>query len=226
MNSNYLVPIFFIAGVIVLMAIIITASVRAARKRTEELTAAAQQIGFQFLGNSWSGAPVSPAHKISILQRVRGKCTNAMIGTAGALQISLFDYTYRVGKSTATQTLSTFSQNINLPPFALRPENFLDRIGDAILHNDLDFDSNPEFSRRYLLGSPDEANTRRLFTPGLMTSLEQIQSNWNIEGTGPTLIIYRGGSPVSPSDLPAFLEEASRIARTFFASEGLRKPVA
>ena len=146
-----------------------------------------------------------------------------MTGTSGALQVSLFDYTYHVGKCTATQTLATFSQNIELPPFALRPENFLDRIGDAILHNDLDFDSHPEFSRRYLLRSPDEANTRRLFTPGVLTSLEQIQSSWNIEGTGPTLILYRGGSPVSPSDLPAFLDEASRIARTFFASEGLRK---
>jgi hypothetical protein len=222
MNSN-LVPIFFFAGVIVLMAIIIAASVRAAKKRTRELAEAAQQIGFQFLGNAWSGPAVSPQHRTSILQRVRGKCSNAMTGTSGTLQVSLFDYTYHVGKSTATQTLATFSQNIDLPPFALRPENFLDRIGDAILHNDLDFDSNPEFSRRYLLRSPDEANTRRLFTPSLMTYLEQIQSNWNIEGTGPTLVIYRGGSPVNASDVPAFINETSRIARTFFASEGSRK---
>ena len=223
MNSNDLVPIIFIAGFIVLMAFIIAASVRAARKRTLELTTTAQQIGFEFLGNTWSGPAVSPRHRISILQRVRGKCLNAMTGASGALQISLFDYTYRVGKSTTTQTLAAFSQNVELPPFALRPENFLDRIGDAILHNDLDFGSNPEFSRRYLLRSPDETNTRRLFTPGLMTYLEQTPSNWNIEGTGATLILYRGGSPVNPSDLPAFLEETSRIARTFFSSEGLRK---
>ena len=113
-----------------------------------------------------------------------------------------------------------------MPPFALRPENFFDRIGDAIVHNDIDFDSNPEFSRRYLLKSPDEAGARRLFTPSLLTYLEQFQTIWCIEGTGSTLVVFHGGRSVSPSDLPAFLEETSRMARTFFASDGLRKPVA
>jgi hypothetical protein len=149
-----------------------------------------------------------------------------MTRASGGLQVSLFDYTYAVGKATATQILAAFTQDLPLPPFALRPENFLDRIGDALQHNDIDFDSNPEFSRRYLLCSPDEANTRRLFTPSLLAYLGQIQTNWNIEATGPTLILYRGAMLANPSDLPAFLDETSRIARTFFASEGLREPMA
>jgi len=41
---------------------------------------------------------------------------------------------------------------------ALCPENSFDRIGDAIVHRDIDSDSNPEFSRRYLLNSPHEVN--------------------------------------------------------------------
>jgi len=131
-----------------------------------------------------------------------------------------------MGKSSVSQTVASFSQDQQLPPFALRPEHFLDRIGDALVHNDIDFDSNPEFSKRYLLKSPDEAGTRRLFTPSLLTYLEQFQTNWCLEGTGPLLIVYHSGRSVSPSDLPAFLEETSRIARTVFASEGLRKPVA
>jgi hypothetical protein len=161
-----------------------------------------------------------------MLQRTRGRFSNVMTGGSVALQISLFDYTYPAGKTSVTQTVAAFSQDQILPPFALRPENFLDRLGDAIVHNDIDFDSNPEFSKRYLLKSPDEAGTRRLFTPSLLTYLEQFQTSWYVEGTGPLLIVYHGGRAVSPSDLPAFLEETSRIARTFFASDGLRKPVA
>jgi len=226
MRSSDLIPFLLFGAFFVLMAVIITASVIYAKKRTRELTAVAQQIGFQFVGKYWTGPALSSQFKTSLLQRTRGRFLNVMTGASGALQISLFDYSYQAGKSSVTQTVAAFSQDLQLPPFALRPENFLDRIGDAIVHNDIDFDSNPEFSKRYLLKSPDEAGTRRLFTPSLLTYLEQFQTNWCIEGTGSTLIVYRGGRPVSPSDLPAFLEETSRIARTIFASDGLRKPVA
>jgi len=225
MSSRDVIPFVMFGGFFALMAVIITASVLYARKRTRELTEVAQRIGFQFIGKG-SGPSFPSQPKISMLQRTRGRYSNVMTGSSGALQISLFDYAYQMGKSSVTQTVAAFSQEQPLPPFALRPENFLDRIGDAIVHNDIDFDSNPEFSKRYLLKSPDEAGTRRLFTPSLLTYLEQFQTNWCVEGTGPLLVVYHSGRAVSPSDLPAFLEETSRIARTFFASDGLRKPMA
>jgi hypothetical protein len=226
MDHHHIFPFFFVGGMLVLGAAVIVISVLYARKRTRDLTEVAQQIGFRFLGNTWSGPPLSASHKTSLLQRSRGKFSNVMTGSAGGLQIGLFDYTYPAGKSSVTQTVAAFSQDQQLPPFGLRPENVFDRMGDAIVHNDIDFDSNPEFSKRYLLRSPDEANTRKLFTPSLLTYLEQFQTKWYIEGTGTTLLVYRSGRPVSPFDMPAFLEETSRIARTFFASDGLRKPVA
>ncbi len=226
MPIDQLIPYVFFGGMLVLLATIVSISIHYARKRTRDLTEVAQQIGFQFVGKAWTGPSLSPQHKTSLLQRTRGRFSNVMTGSSGGLQISLFDYTYSMGKSSVTQTLAAFSQDQQLPPFALRPENLFDRIGDAIVHNDIDFGSNPEFSKRYLLKSPDEAATRRLFTPGLLTYLEQFQTSWCVEGSGSTLIVYRGGRPVRTSDLSAFLEETSRIARTFFASEGLRKPVA
>jgi hypothetical protein len=226
MSSHDTFPFIFFGGFLALMAVIVTASVHYARKRTRELAEVAQRIGFRFIGKSGSGPSVPSQPRVSLLQRTRGRFSNVMTGSSGGLQISVFDYTYPMGKSSVTQTVASFSQEQPLPPFALRPENFFDRIGDAIVHNDIDFDSNPEFSKRYLLKSPDEAGTRRLFTPSLLTYIEQFQTNWCIEGTGPILIVYHGGRPVSPSDLPAFLEETSRIARTFFDSESLRKPVA
>ncbi|MGA2345317.1 MAG: hypothetical protein ABSF93_04885 [Candidatus Sulfotelmatobacter sp.] len=225
MNSRDVIPFIMFGVFFVVMAAVIVASVLYAKKRTRELAEAAQRIGLQFIGTG-SGPSFPPQPKVSMLQRTRGRFSNVMTGSSSGLQISLFDYSYPAGKSSVSQTVAAFSQDQQLPPFALRPENFLDRIGDAIVHNDIDFDSNPEFSRRYLLKSPDEAGVRRLFTPSLLTSLEQFQASWCVEGTGPLLIVYHSGRIVSPSDLPAFLEETSRIARTFFASEGLRKPVA
>ena len=214
---------FFAIG-LAFIGVIAALAVRAARKRTGELAAVAQQIGFSFVGNSWNGPVLSPLVKTSLLQRTRGKFCNAMTGSAGGLQTSLFDYNYGQGKSNVTLTLACFSQNVELPPFELRPEGVLDRISDVIVHSDIDFDSHPEFSRRYLLRSPDEAGTRKLFAPGLLTYMEQIPSDkkWHIEANGMNLIVYRGGFPVKPQEIPAFLSETSAIARTIFASAGVR----
>jgi hypothetical protein len=225
MNSQNVIPFVMFGLFFVVMAAVIVASVVYTKKRTRELIEVAQRIGFLFTGNG-RGPSFPPVPKISMLQRTRGRFSNVMTGSSGGLQISLFDYSYSAGKSSITQTVASFSQDKQMPPFALRPENFLDRIGDALVHNDIDFDSNPEFSKRYLLKSPDEAGVRRLFTPSLLTYLDEFQTTWYVEGTGPLLIVYHGGRTVSPPDLPAFLEETSRIARTFFASESLRKPVA
>jgi hypothetical protein len=217
MSSHDVIPFVMFGLFFVVMAAVIVASVLYAKKRTRELTEVAQRIGFLFTGNG-RGPSFPSQPRISMLQRTRGRFSNVMSGSSGGLQISLFDYSYSAGKSSITQTVASFSQDKQLPPFALRPENFLDRIGDALVHNDIDFDSNPEFSKRYLLKSPDEAGVRRLFTSSLLTYLEQFQTTWYVEGTGPLLIVYHGGRTVRPSDLPAFLEETSRIARTFFAA--------
>jgi hypothetical protein len=219
------IPFLMFGGMLVLFASIIVASLHYSRKRTRELTEVAQQVGFIFVGNNWSGPPRSSQYNTSLLSRTHGKFHDAMTGSTTGLSIGLFDYTYPAGKSSITQTLASFSQELELPPFELRPEGVLDRIGDSLVHNDIDFDSHPDFSRRYLLRSPNEADTRKLFTPSVLTYIEQLPADkkWHIEGTDMTLIVYRGGGPVSPSEMPSFLEETSSIARIILGSGGLKK---
>lgn len=216
------VPFVFFGIVLVLMAALVVFSIRYARKRTRDLAAVAQQIGFNFVGKNWQ-APVLPSdHKTTLLQRTRGSFSNAMTGSSGKSQVALFDYTYPVGKSTVTQTLACFFQDAELPAFELRPEGILDRIGDAFVHDDIDFDSHPEFSKRFLLRSPDEANTRKLFTLSLLTYVEQMppEKKWHVEVAARTLIVYRGGSWVSPAEFPSFLNEASAIAAAIVSGAG------
>jgi hypothetical protein len=203
---------------------ILALAVRQQRQRTRDLAALAQRMGFTFLGKDWNGPVLSPNYKTSLLQRMRGSCSNAMTGAMGGFQVSVFDYTYGSGKSSVTQTLTCFSQNAELPPFELRSENIFDKIGDAIMHNDIDFDSHPEFSRRYMLHSPDEARIRMLFTPGLLTYLEQIppDKKWHVEASGMSLIIYRHRWPAKAEEIPALLNETSAIARAIVDSAGIK----
>ena len=193
-------------------------AVRLKKRRTQEFADIAQQLGFKFIGQPWSGPVLSPIHKTCIIQRTRGGFRNVMLGSTGGLEVAVFDYVYRVGKSTVTQTLAAFTQNRELPPFALRTESVFDRLGETFVHRDIDFDSNPEFSRRYFLRSPDEASVRHLFTTGLLAFFEQIppEKKWMVETSGKTLIVYTYRQLMKAAEIPAFLDEASAIARTVF----------
>lgn len=214
---------FFVA----LFIAIIAMSILYSRKRSQDLDAAAQQIGFTFMGDTWHGPVLNPQFKTCLLQRTHGRPNNVMVVMSGNLQTIVFDYRYQAGKSTITQTIASFSRDIQLPPFTLKPEGIFDRIGDAIVHNDIDFDSHPAFSQRYALKSPDEAGTRRLFTPSVLSFMEQIfpETKWNIETSGTNLFIYRAGRTVSPANLPTFLQQTSSVASALFNSQGLKNSV-
>lgn len=214
---------FFGFGISAVLAIFALAILQA-RKRTRDLAAIAQRMGFTFVGNDWRGPQLSPIYKTSLLQRTRGRFNDVMIGRVGELQAAVFDYTHGNGKSSVTQTLTCFSQSTDLPPFELRPENIFDKIGDAFLGNDLDFDSHPEFSRHYHLRTPNEARIRLLFNPSLLTYLEQIPSDkkWHVEASGATLIIYRNRWVASAAEIPMLLNDTSAIARTILSNAGIR----
>jgi len=218
-NDNW-IPFFFFGIVITLTISIVLWAARYSRKRTEEFVRIAQQLGFSFLGDKWPGPVLAPAHKTCVIQRTRGKFHNVMMGSSGGLAVTLSDYTYRMGKSTVTLTLTSFTHDQHLPPFELRAENIFDRIGEAFSHRDIDFDSNPDFSRRYFLRSPDEASTRSLFTTGLLSYFEQIprDKKWHIESSAHTLILYRYVQMIKAAEIPSLLDESSAIARTILSA--------
>jgi hypothetical protein len=220
-NSPFAYWVVGVGFAAAIMLIILT--VRQARQRTKDLAALAQQMGFTLLKKEWRGPSLSANYKTSLLQRRRGSFSNVMIGQMGGFQVSVFDYTYGSGKNSVRQTLTCFSQGADLPPFELRPENIFDKIGDAIVNNDIDFDSHPEFSRRFHLRSPDEVRIRMLFNPSLLTYLEQIppDKKWHIEASGPSLVIYRHRWPAPAVAIQALLNDASALARMIFQSAGI-----
>ena len=217
---NVPIPLLMFVLFMAFVVSLIIWSARFARKRTAEFSQVAQQIGFRFLGDTWRSPMLPSQPSICLIQRAHGTYSNAMTGSTAGLKVSLFDYTFPVGKSSVTYTLAAFSQNLELPPFELRGENIFDRIGDAFVHNDIDFESHPEFSRRYLLRSPDEAGTRQIFTPSLLTYFEQIPSDkkWHVEAFGTALILYRTSGPLRSAEIQSFLDETSSIARTILSS--------
>jgi len=219
MSQNTLLFCFFGFGIVAVAAIVFLA-IRGEQERTREMAYLAQRLGLEFFAKNWNGPRLPQQFKTTLLQRTRGAYRNAMTGTFGGLAVFLFDYIHGQGKQRRTHTMACFTQNVELAPFTLRPEGVLDRIGDRFVHSDIDFESYPEFSERYVLESPEESATRKLFSPGLLSYFQQIprEKKWHVESAGINLILYRPGLPVKVAQLELFLNEASSIARAVFDS--------
>jgi hypothetical protein len=208
----------FVLGVGALVGLLVVAARRRAAKRRAALEAVAQQSG-------WSFAPgnVQPETlglgSLPLLSRGRARRASNVIKLSSATPaVALFDYQYTVGagqhQRTVAQTVTHVrSPRLALPPFALTGENLLHKVGSALGYHDIDFDSSPEFSRKYLLRSKQaEDRVRDLFTPSLRAYFEQ-RAPVTVEGHEQDLLIYRSGRRVKPEDLQAFVEDAQAIAR-------------
>ena len=106
--------------------------------------------------------------------------------------------------------ISFQSSNLCLPEFELRPEHFFHKIGQALGYSDIDFETHPEFSRRYLLRGPDEAAIRDFFQPELLSFFESNQGV-SLEASGDRLIYYRARKRIKPEEVRAFMEEGFRV---------------
>jgi hypothetical protein len=222
---------FWFVGVAIVAVIvwIIVAQIRA-RKRTQALQVTAQEIGFTFGDEDWEDQSQAPQLETALFDRGHSrKFDNVMSGSYSGFRVSLFDYSFTTGggksSHTWTQTVAAFTQELSLPDFALRPEGFFDRIGEALVHKDIHFDSHPDFSHRYHLRGSDPEKIRELFSPALLTFCEGLapEDKWHIEGNGTALILYRSDATVNPVEVRAFLDETSSIASSFFSCCGLRK---
>jgi hypothetical protein len=223
---NNLILVFFVIIILAVIALIAYGFAQA-RKRTAALQVAAQEIGFTFEGDDWINSTLTPMLGTALFKRGSGgRFSNIMTGSFTGLKTSLFDYSYTIstGKSasTITQTVAAYTQGRSLPLFEMRPEGFLDRIGDAFVHNDIDFDSNPEFSRRYLLRGPEPEKIRALFTPALLTFFEgfNTEDKWHIEGNGNSLLLYRSAVIVDAEQIISFRDQTAAMAQSFFKSCG------
>jgi hypothetical protein len=222
---------YWFFGIAFVVVVMIVSQIQA-RKRTDALRTVAQEIGFTFEGGNWSDQAQALQLGTALFDRGGGRqFKNIMIGASAGFKASLFDYSYTVRgvkrSHTYTQTVAAFSQDLWIPLFEMRPEGFLDRVGDAFVHKDIDFESHRDFSRRYLLRGPDESRIRKLFSPGLLTFLEELprDNEWHIEGADSTLFVYRSEVKVGADEFPTFLQETSSIVKTFFSSPaGLSKP--
>ena len=213
-----------ILGVVLLIAAIAYYSWHTAKKRREGLQTLADELGFSFhpKGDTVLQGWFEGFHLFS--QGRSRKIINVLRGKTADLDMAIFDYRYTTGggksQQTHTQTVLCFNSDaLFVTPFVMRPETFWQRIGMSLLGGqDIDFDSHPDFSKKFLLRGDDEDAIRATFTPEILEHFE-ILPGISVEGDGNLLIYYRNGTIIATDKVRGFMEEGFDTLTLFTKSE-------
>jgi hypothetical protein len=207
--------------VVIILAIVAVAIIGtiwgkyAERKRTEQVRQAAKQLGLTF-------NPMDDAGLLSELSSLRlftqghsRKIKNIVHGETDQVEIGIFDYQYTTGSGknakTRKHTVIYFeSPDLQLPQFAMRPENLFHKLGSLVGLKDIDFDSHPVFSRAFHLQGEDEPSVRQLFREEILSQFEN-HTGVCVEGRQRQLIYFRSATRVAPEEIRSFMEEGFKV---------------
>ncbi len=208
-----------IAGAVLAAAIIVAIVHHYGKKRTEALEAAAKSMGLDFSRLPESQLLPSLSTFPLFSQGHAKKAINVLSGIADEIGISIFDYRYTTGggqhQHVHSQTVVVLESSVlDLPPFSLKPQNVIHNIGKAFGYKDIDWDTHPEFSKKYLLRSKDEPTVRQVFTPDILEYYEA-RPGLSTEAGSNRLIFFRSSKKVKPENLPAFLKDGFHIYTLF-----------
>jgi hypothetical protein len=206
------------AGFAGLFAVIAVVGMRAAKKRRADLAAVADELGFDFLPDGDAGLQQQLVGlHLFTLGRSR-QMRNLLRGRTRDLDVAVFDYQYTTGsgKSSTTHrtTVVSFRADFHLPSFALRPEGFWEKIGAMLAYHDINFDTHPTFSKRYLLRGPDEYAIRDVFTEPVLDYFQD-RPGLSVEAYDGALVFYRAGHEVRATDIKKHLEEGFEVFGLF-----------
>lgn len=197
-------------------------------KRAQSVAAAAQELGFTF--TAYTNDPKSvPRVETELFQKAMGAdFHNLMTGNYAGLDAQVFDYSCTTGNPgnsrTSAQTVAVYTRNVDLPRFMLQPGSLAVKIIDALQNQRVELNCPPGVSCHYAVHGADKERIRSLFNSGLISFIEGLDRSkaWHIEGAGKTLVLYRYGRRVKPTELRDFLQETSSIAQSFFALSGAK----
>jgi hypothetical protein len=191
------------------------------KKRTQELQTIAQELKLQFFPRGDARIAPLLANLEFFHYGTNCKVTNLMHGRIArgskSVTVAIFDYQFMVGRNRSYTGISIgedsaeisssndddtefFSQTvivlhdetIDAPRFKLRPENFMDKMGNIVGIRDINFPDFPVFSKRYRLDSDRVNEVRDLFQPNLLKFYEG--HKLSTEANGSSVVIYPFGA--------------------------------
>jgi len=214
-GNNDLTFMFILWGAIVAVGLVVwqVAAYRK-KKRAAALERVAAELGLNYVPRSTEDF-VAGFGPFQIFSQGRSKrIQNLMQSAGGGRALAIFDYQYTTGhgKSTRVSRFTILCIRFDGPQiatFQVRPENLGDKIVGLFRKHDIDFDTHPDFSKRFHLTGDDEAAVRNLFTPQVLEHFES-KRTLSAEALGQTLLVYRHGK-IKPDQIGELLAEGLEV---------------
>lgn len=207
-----LVVIAFVAWIVIL-------SNRKNKERGEALEQGMMRFGLSFHADSdQSAGKLLAPHPLGKCGSPKG-ATKVGRGNYHDHEVVIFEYTYMIhtGKSShaVRQTVVILKNEQNFPDLDMGSESFFDRFKEYFGAQDIDFSSNPGFSRKYRLRGDDEYAICDLFRPQVLEYFEN-HDKIQLDIKGDQILIYQPGKYCkSAEDLEALLDRAVEIKNLF-----------
>ncbi len=219
----YVLAFFFL-----LFFLIIFLSIRSEKKRSKNLKDFALRNGFSYIEGhkKLSFHLIQPDDKTAVQTNAfqlfnlgyRKTLSNLMKGNKGR-KIIIFDYSYTVpgGKQSHTYTQTVFLAKVKrkLPQFTLSKENIFHKIGNVFGYKDIDFNTNLEFSKKYLLKGKEESRIRNLFNIEVLKYFEKKDAGFVLDAYQDTIVYYRPARRIRSDLLDQKLREFLEIVQIF-----------
>ncbi|MHC4106324.1 MAG: hypothetical protein ACYSR9_15380 [Planctomycetota bacterium] len=219
---DILIPVL-IAGFIAAVVGLIIFFVIMEKKRRQALQILAGQLGFNFSQKDDQDLIAQLSFFDLFSKGHSRRINNIMEGEIEDSYVIIFDYRYTTGggknSHTYNQSIILFlSDTLNLPKFALRPENVFHKIGKVFGYKDINFDHYPVFSKKYLLRAEAEQIVREMFNENVIRHFESTP-NLCLEAGGNQLIFYRSSKRVKPEQIRTFLDEGFKAYQLFIQAD-------
>jgi len=211
------VVILIALAVVAFVVVLVLVQKRAERARSEALQQAGVTLGFAFERTADLDQLKALADLPVFNHGHTRRAYNMLSRRTDGGDVKVFDYRYTTGggkdSHTWIQTITLYpGGGRGLPDFVLAPEGVFHKIGQAFGYQDIDFDSNPDFSSRYLLRGADEAAVRAAFTPETLSFFET-EPGWTVEVRAGSVGVYRAHKRCKPEDISTFTERSRAVLR-------------
>lgn len=209
---------WYLVGFGLLILAILVISARRQIRRRERIKELASRLGFRFEKKTAAAelpfTDALPFFDSGSFRRYR----NILSRETSSGKTWVFDFSFTTGsgkrRSTHRQTVFVHESNeLDLPPFECEPGGKI----ASFIHNtfndqkDIDFEGDPEFSKRYVLHASDERACRHVFeSSGIRTAFVN-EKNLYLQGNGRAFAIFRKRQLVKPDRLSDFIRLGEQI---------------
>lgn len=212
---------WFLTGFGSLILVMVVIAIRQQALRRKALQEHCTRHGFEFHKKMNAAelpfADALPFFKSGSFRRYR----NVLFRETRPGRTWIFDFSYTTGAGRSRRTwrqtvLVHHSQDLDIAPFECEPGGKI----ASFLHNtfhgqkDIDFESDPDFSSRYILHGCDERACRRLFESSGIRRILVREKNLHLQAGGNAFAIFRKRRLVKPDRLLDFC----RLGEELYAS--------